>query len=99
MAMYIDIVPNRQSPPAVLLRESYRQHGKVKKRTIANLSNVPADVIKELRIILRGGRAVELIATSSISNPARANSPSSSSITCSGVGSPIDRPVTASSSS
>ena len=39
--MYIDTVPNRNSPPAVLLRESYRQHGKVKKRTLANLSKCP----------------------------------------------------------
>jgi hypothetical protein len=37
--MYIDIVPNRNSPPAVLLRESYREGKKVLKRTIANLSD------------------------------------------------------------
>ncbi len=36
--MYIEAVPNRSSPPAILLRESYRENGKVKKRTIANLS-------------------------------------------------------------
>lgn len=38
--MYIDIVPNRSSPPAILLRESYREGGKVKKRTVVNLSKV-----------------------------------------------------------
>jgi hypothetical protein len=36
--MFIDIVPNRNSPPAILLREGYREGGKVKKRTLANLS-------------------------------------------------------------
>lgn len=36
--MYIESVPNRNSPPAVLLRESYRDNGTVKKRTLANLS-------------------------------------------------------------
>jgi transposase len=59
MVMYIDIVPNRQSPPAVLLRESYRQHGKVKKRTIANLSKLPMDIVEQLRTLLRGGQVVE----------------------------------------
>jgi hypothetical protein len=57
--MYIDLVPNRNSPPAVLLRESYRQGGKVKKRTLANLSKLPRDVIDQLRILLHGGHAVE----------------------------------------
>ena len=42
LSMYIDIVPNRNSPPAVLLRESYRDGYKVKKRTLANLSSLPA---------------------------------------------------------
>ncbi len=58
-AMYIDTVPNRNSPPAVLLRESYRQGRKVKKRTLANLSKLPQDIIDQLRILLRGGQAVE----------------------------------------
>jgi transposase len=57
--MYIDIVPNRNSPPAILLRESYRQDGKVKKRTIANLSKLPMEIIEQLRILLRGGKALE----------------------------------------
>ena len=47
--MYIDVVPNRQSPPAILLRESYREHGKVKKRTLANLSKLPREVIEHIR--------------------------------------------------
>ena len=39
--MYIETVPNRNSPPAILLRESYREGGKVKKRTLLNLSDWP----------------------------------------------------------
>jgi hypothetical protein len=56
--MYIESVPNRDSPPAVLLRESYREDGKVRKRTLANLSCLPADVIEGLKVLLRGGVAV-----------------------------------------
>jgi len=52
--MYIDTVPNRKSPPAVLLRESYREQGKVKKRTLANLSKLPAEVIAVIRQALAG---------------------------------------------
>lgn len=52
--MYIDIVPNRNSPPAILLRESYRERGKVKKRTIANISSWPNEKIENLRRVLRG---------------------------------------------
>lgn len=52
--MYIDIVPNRSSPPAVLLRESWREDGKTKKRTVANLSNLPMDVVLALRAALKG---------------------------------------------
>ena len=56
--MYIDTVPNRNSPPAVLLRESFRHHGKVKKRTIANLSKCPPHLVDGLRILLQGGIAL-----------------------------------------
>ena len=56
--MYIESVPNRNSPPAVLLRESYRLHGKVKKRTLANLSKWPPALVEGLRILLKGGTAV-----------------------------------------
>jgi transposase len=56
--MYIESVPNRNSPPAVLLRESFREDGKVKKRTLANLSCLPANVIEGLRILLAGGKAL-----------------------------------------
>ena len=56
--MYIESVPNRNSPPAILLRESYRHGGKVKKRTLANLSKWPATLIEGLRVLLKGGTAV-----------------------------------------
>ena len=56
--MYIERVPNRNSPPAVLLRESYRQDGKVKKRTLANLSKWPDDLVEGLRTLLKGGVAL-----------------------------------------
>ena len=52
--MYIATVPNRNSPPAVLLRESFRQGGQVKNRTLANLSRWPAARIEALRRLLRG---------------------------------------------
>ena len=56
--MYIEYVPNRDSPPAVLLRESYREDGKVRKRTLANLSCLSTEVIEGLKTLLRGGVAV-----------------------------------------
>jgi transposase len=52
--MYIDLVPNRQSPPAILLRESYREQGRVKKRTLANLSHLDPLRVEALRRALRG---------------------------------------------
>src|SRR5882672_6127430 len=53
--MFIETVPNRNSPPAVLLRESYREGKRVKKRTLANLSQLPAAVVDGLRGLLKGG--------------------------------------------
>jgi hypothetical protein len=52
--MYVAVVPNRNSPPAVLLRESFREHGKVRNRTVANLSHWPAAQIAALRQVLKG---------------------------------------------
>jgi transposase len=56
--MYITRVPNRNSPPAILLRESYRDNGKVKSRTLANLSKLPTETIEVLRRSLKGERLV-----------------------------------------
>ena len=52
--MHIDVVPNRQSKPAVLLRESYRVGRTVRKRTLANLSSLPMDRIELIRRVLKG---------------------------------------------
>ena len=52
--MYIDVVPNRNSPPAILLREAWREGTKIRKRTIANLSRVPPAAIEALRRALAG---------------------------------------------
>ena len=56
--MYIESVPNRHSPPAILLRESYREGGRVKKRTLLNLSDWPADRIAGFKMLLKGGTVV-----------------------------------------
>jgi transposase len=57
--MFIETVPNRGSPPAVLLRESYRdEDGRAQKRTLANLSKLPDDVIDGLRALLKGGTVI-----------------------------------------
>jgi Transposase DDE domain len=56
--MYVAVVPNRSLRPAVLLRESYRDGAKVKNRTLANLSDWPAEQIETLRAALRGDKLV-----------------------------------------
>jgi len=57
--MFIETVPNRSSPPAVLLRESFRdENGKAQKRTLANLSSLPAHVVSGLKALLKGGVVV-----------------------------------------
>jgi hypothetical protein len=56
--MYIDIVPNRTSPPAVLLRVAAREGGKIVKRTLANLSDWPPEQVEALRRVLRGEQLV-----------------------------------------
>ena len=57
--MYIDVVPNRDSPPAVLLRETKRVGARTVKHTLANLSDLPPEAIAALRVILKGGRVVD----------------------------------------
>jgi hypothetical protein len=57
--MFIETVPNRDSPPAVLLRQSHRvEAGRSQKRTLANLSKLPHDVIDALKALLRGGTVI-----------------------------------------
>jgi hypothetical protein len=57
--MYIEAIPNRKSKPTILLREAYREEGKVKKRTLANLTRLPAMVIEGLKKLLKGATVVE----------------------------------------
>ena len=65
--MYVAVIPNRGSPPAILLRESYREAGKTKNRTLAKLSRWPTERIEQLRAVLRGDQllpaaeAVEIV--------------------------------------
>ena len=56
--MHIHLIPNRDSPPTVLLRESFRDGKTVKKRTLANLSSLPAEQVELIRQVLRGERLV-----------------------------------------
>ena len=61
--MYIETIPNRTSPPAILLREGYRENGKVVKRTLANLSHWDPQLVEHFRVLLKGGVAVESVAS------------------------------------
>jgi len=56
--MYIEAVPNRTSPPAILLRESFRHEGKVRKRTLCNLSDWSPAHVEGLRGVLKGGTVI-----------------------------------------
>jgi transposase len=56
--MYIEAVPNRNSPPAILLRESFRHEGKVRKRTLCNLSGWAPAHVEGLRGVLKGGTVI-----------------------------------------
>jgi hypothetical protein len=56
--MYIESVPNRGSPPAILLRESFHEDGRVRKRTLANLSAWPTQLVEGFRTLLKGGVAI-----------------------------------------
>lgn len=57
--MYIDVVKNRNSPPCILVRESYREEGKVKKRTIANISKFPKAMIDKIAKVIKGATVID----------------------------------------
>ena len=57
--MYIETVRNRNSPPCILLRESYRRGDQVKKRTILNLTHWPPQLVEDFRALLKGGAVVD----------------------------------------
>ena len=59
--MYVDIVPNRDSPPAILLREAWRENGKICKRTVANISDWPMDKALALRALLKSDGGVQVV--------------------------------------
>src|SRR3954467_10331132 len=56
--MFIQVIPNRGSPPAILLRESYREGGKVKKRTLCNLTHWPPSLLEGFKALLKGGTVI-----------------------------------------
>jgi Transposase DDE domain len=62
--MFIERIPNRNSPPCILLRETYRHSGKVKHRTIANLSKWPPGVVEGLRRLFKSGRTPDATTSS-----------------------------------
>ncbi len=52
--MFVDVVPNRNSRPTILIRQAYREGGKAKKRTLANITKLPPDAVEKIRKILSG---------------------------------------------
>lgn len=63
-SMFIERVPNRGSPPAILIRESYREGKKVSKRTLANISKLPEPMIAAIGELLKGAEIAEPVADS-----------------------------------
>jgi len=59
VCMYIEKIPNRNSPPCILVRQSYRQDGKVHKRTLANITHLPDETIDAIGKLLKGGQIIE----------------------------------------
>ncbi len=68
MVMYIESVKNRNSPPCLLLRESYREDGKVRKRTLANLTNWSKQAVSQLRVAISGNACADFEITRSLSH-------------------------------
>ena len=58
MSVYVERIPNRDSPPAFLIRQSWRENGKIKRRTLANLSKLPPHTIEAIRLVLKGAQVV-----------------------------------------
>ncbi len=55
MALSVDVIPNRSSPPAILLREAWREGKRIRRRTVANLSRMPPALVDAVRAALAGG--------------------------------------------
>jgi transposase len=60
VSMFVATIPNRKSPPAILVRESYRENGKVKTRTLSNLSHLPKYIIDLIRRSLKGEKFLSI---------------------------------------
>jgi len=58
--MYVEVVPNRNSPPAILLREGWREGRRTRKRTLANLSHWPPAQVELLRRVRKGEALVSV---------------------------------------
>ena len=74
--MHVEIVPNRGSKPAILLRESFREGKKVHKRTLGNISKLPMDQVEAIRRVLKGEQLVstdELFEIITDGSPAHGN--------------------------
>ena len=52
--MFVDVVPNRNSWPTILIRQAYREGGKARKRTLSNITKLPPEMIEKIREVLRG---------------------------------------------
>ena len=59
MSFHIEIIPNRNSPPAILLRQAWREGKRIRRKTLANLSSLPPAVVDGLRVLLKGGVVFE----------------------------------------
>ena len=59
MSFHVEIIPNRANKPAILLREARREGKRIRKKTLANLSRLPPEVVDGFRTVLRGGLAVQ----------------------------------------
>ena len=62
MAVSVDVIPNRGSPPAILLREAWREGKRIRRRTLANLSKAPPGLVDGIRVLVKGGAAFSGIA-------------------------------------
>ena len=58
--MFVETVPNRKSRPTILIRHSYREGGKVKKRTLSNITKLPPEMIEKIREVLRGAAIADV---------------------------------------
>ena len=56
MSYHVDVIPNRNSPPAILFRQAQRDGKRIRRTTLANLSKLPPQIVDGIRAMLRGGQ-------------------------------------------